>query len=1090
MSEDTLIDKNPRQTAAWKRKLDLLVSLCIIGFVTVVYLLTLSTGVFPGQSASLMATFTGIEPQIAPFHPIWGAIVGFIGKMGTVGMALRLNVFSMIVAIACVGMLYYIVSPVLFLAFDTQMVESKTAVKASVIGGALASLSLAFCVPFWMTATRLHFQVFDLFLILLLTHIFLAYVRTKFSPLIFLLALLFGISIVECLSIATFAPLFVFYSFGIWIRENKVTSSKIFGSLFFFILGLSFCLLVARRFFLTEDITLRNYSGYWPIVTRMVLDQIHLFKAAIPELGWVFVVVCVVLPWLATLAIAVRALNEKREVSFICFHVALTAIAIATVTNTPISRWGIEMANPQGVFPVFLYTMTAMVTGYVAAYWYTQVANRKFLLKAELKRPEVKASIWCGYAFGCLLVVVVALSTVINAFEANGKRGNFADECAKEFLSHLEGREWLITDGMFDNHLRLAAAEKGQTLKLIELQKNDNPIYLRQLRKMVETDPEFDKYDRVRLMNSVDLNVMSFVQDWIACDSNIVDHIAIMNAPDIFVGAGFTVAPNYFCFIGVRDPETIKNEPVLEKYGEFWKRMQRTLAKSRGLNDVVAGYRAEVRRQVGFVANNAGVMLEDFGRDEEAYQVYNIVRQIDPENVSALLNRKEILTRKQKENFHAEDMADVDKELHDFIAGMQYKLSIWSLSRFYGYVRSPVLFAEQGFAWALSGQPGIALAGLEYAANMATTLAARTRTKEAIADVLMKQNDDDKSEEIFNDILDEDPGNERALLGNARININRGSFDKAREWLAKAKDAGVDNASLAIESAALDMAANRPADARIKLTEVTELQPRNLQALGMLAVAMVQMGDYDEVEKKVLPKMESVAGGTANNYLVLITRGQLAFAKGKDHYESARDAFEQAAKIRPGLPVLLEWILRLDFALVDKNAAEDHARQLLRIDRNNSFANYIMGSLMLERGNTEKAEDYLRRSASTSTTPEALNDLAELLRKTGNKSEAETQIRAAIEMSPNFYVLHDTLGGILADLDRLDEAEAAFDEALKLYDGDWRVHLNKAKLLFRKGNFVQAREVVAKIQPHRSDLPQAEQEELAQLVRQLTPGKR
>lgn len=1090
MSEDTLIDRNPRRTAALKRKLDWIVSLCIVGFVAVIYLLTLSKGVFPGQSASLMATFTGIEPQIAPSHPVWGAIVGFLGKMGTVGMALRLNLFSMILAVACVGMLYHIVTSALFAAFDTQQVEARIAVKASVIGAALSSLTLAFCVPFWMTATRLHFQVFDLFFLLVLTHIFLAYARTKFMPLIFLFALLYGVAIVECLSIGLFAPLFVFFAFRIWIRENKVSGANIFGSLFCFIIGLAFYLLVARHFFLTEDITLRNYSGYWPIVTAMIEDQIRIFKASIPELGWVFIVVCVVLPWLATLAIAARALNEKREWSFICFHIALTAIAIATVTNTPISRWGIEMANPQGVFPVFLYALTAMVTGYAGAYWYTLVANRKYLIKRELERPEVKTSIWFGYGLGYLLVVVIALASVINAFEASGKRGAFADECAKELLSHLEGREWLVTDGMFDNHLRLAAAEKGQTLKLIELQKNDNPIYIRQLKKIIENDPEFAKSDRVRLMNAADLNVMSFIQDWIASDSNVVDRIAVMNAPDLLVGAGYTVVPNYFCFIGVKDAEAIKNDPVLEKYGEFWKRMMVTLAKSRGLNDVVAAYRAEVRRQVGFVANNAGVMLEDFGRDEEAYQVYTIVRQIDSENVSALLNRVELLNRKKAEKFHAEDFEAVEKELHDFVAGMKYKLSIWSLSRFYGYVRSPVLFAQLGWTWALSGQPGIALAGLERAADVATTVAARTRAKEAIGDVLMSQNDDEKSEEIFNSILDEDPGNERALLGNVRINMRRGSLDKAREWLTKAKEAGVDNTSLAIESAALDLAANRPEEARVKLTEVTELQPRNLQALGMLAVAMVQMGDFEEVEKKILPKMESVAGGTANNYLVLITRGQLAYSKGKDHYESARDAFEQAAKVRPGLPVLMEWILRLDFMLVDKNAAEEHARQLLKIDRNNSFANYIMGSLMLERGNPEKAEDYLRRSANTSKTPEALNDLAELLRKTGNRAEAETQIRAAIKMAPDFYVLYDTLGGILSDSGRLDEAEEAFAMSLKLFEGDYRIHLNMAKLLFKKGNFVKAREIVAKIQPHRSELPQAEQEELAQLVRQLTPGRK
>ena len=194
------------------------------------------------------------------------------------------------------------------------------------------------------------------------------------------------------------------------------------------------------------------------------------------------------------------------------------------------------------------------------------------------------------------------------------------DECARELLANLNGRPWLVTDGMFDNHLRLEAARIGQPLKLIELQKNDNPVYLRQLKKTIASDPDFADADRIRLQNSADLGAMAFVQDWIKCDSNVIDRIAVMSAPDLLVGAGCAVVPNYFCFIGARDLKSLKDEPVLEKYGDFWKRMRKILAKSRGLNDPIADYRAGVRRQVGFVANNAGVLLEDLGRDEEAYE--------------------------------------------------------------------------------------------------------------------------------------------------------------------------------------------------------------------------------------------------------------------------------------------------------------------------------------------------------------------------------------------------------------------------------------------------------------------------------------
>ena len=1069
-----------------------LMALCgcgVVAIIAIVYLLTLSHGVFPGQSAALIATYTGLEPATLPRHPIWGACVKAIGDLGMDGMALRLNLFSLIISVACAWLFYSLFTKAMLRLIDKVKVPADRAARAATAGGVVATLALAFSVPCWIASTRLHYQIFDLLLLLCLAHLLFLYIRTKALAIMMLSALLFGVAVVECVNIGLFLPLFAFYAMQAWLRDDDFRSYRVFLAILFGLAGASFILIVARGFFLSEDAALRDYTSYWIVVRDMLRESSDSLRAAIPNVGWLFVVVFVVVPFLASLAIAPRALSETRDWSFTFFHIALTAVVIATLTNTPISRWGLELHAPTGALPVFLYALTAMVAGYVVVYWYLIVANRSYVPEQLTGLPNIRAGIWSAHAFGWLSVAIVLFASVINGFEASGRRGVFADECARLLLENLKDRPWLITDGMFDNHLRLEAARNGQPLKLIALQHNDNPVYLRQLKRMIETDPEFDGLDRIRLQNSADLGALTFVQDWIESDSNVVDRIAVMSAPDILVGAGCTIVPNYFCFYGVRDQETLKDMPVLERFEGFWTRMRTILAPSRSLRDPIANYRAAVRRQVGFVANNAGVMLEDLGRDEEAYEVYGVVRQIDPNNVSALLNRVEMLHRKQAEGFHSADRVAVEKELREFVGSMKHKLPIWSLSRVFGYVRSPVLFAQLGWTWALSGQPGMALAGMRRAASVATTLASRTRVRQAMADILLSQNADEESESIYEDILNEDPENQKALISMSRIAARRGAFDKAREWLERAKAAGVDNAAVAMESAALDLAANKPEDARIKLTEVTELQPRNLQAWGMLAVSVIQMHDFDEVEKRILPRMESVAG-TPDNYLIQITRGQLAYTKGRENYRAARDAFERASALRPGLALLQEGILRLDFMLADKQEAEVHARALLRQDRNIGFANYIMGSLMLERGRRDVAEDYLRRSVSSSRSPEALNDLAELLRKTGNYEEAEKQVRAAIDLAPDFYVTYDTLGGVLADTDRLNEAEQAYAKALDIFKDDLRVHLNLAKLLYKKGNLVKAREIVAQINPRRSELPPFEQEELQQLVRDLTPGRK
>ncbi len=276
---------NTSKTAAEhaaKRKMDLFFGLGTVGLVTLVYLLTLSRGVFPGQSASLMALYTGIEPIVAPIHPIWGALVGAIGSLGAAGMALRLNIFSMILAICCVGMLYALFSTLVYGLFDTEKVAEPVARKASVFGATFAALALAFCVPVWITATRLHFQIFDLFLLLLVAHIFLLYIRTKALALLMLSSLLFGAAVVECAPIAFFGPVFILYAFQTWLRNNDFKGYRIFLSILFTIAGLSLYLLAANHFFTHEDITLRGYENYWDVVVQMLRDQMHLFKGSIP----------------------------------------------------------------------------------------------------------------------------------------------------------------------------------------------------------------------------------------------------------------------------------------------------------------------------------------------------------------------------------------------------------------------------------------------------------------------------------------------------------------------------------------------------------------------------------------------------------------------------------------------------------------------------------------------------------------------------------------------------------------------------------------------------------------------------------------
>ena len=1070
------------------RKLKRIVGPVVAAFAALIFLLTISPGVFPGQSAELMAVYSGLEPLVAPSHTIWGAIVGWLASLGAGGLVFRLNFFSLVVGVAGVWLLFDIVATTVASIVERESATPKNAAIASVLGGAGAALALAFSVPFWMCSTRLQYQGFNVLLLLVLIRLLIWYVWNGNTWILMLFSLLCGISMVEALGIAVFLPVFILVVIRYWIAKGEANAGRIFAAAVVGALGLGSAWLIAHHFSLHYDISLRGYKDTWAIVLQIILDQVRLLKEMLPRTGWLNLVILVVVPWLAAGAISRRGLNETREWGIMIMHAAMSVAVVLVMGNASvISPWGVFRST--GVLPVPLMAVNAMTCGYLLAYWYLIVVNSSQVNIDGERSFAQKSSIWFGYVFGILTAVMIPVTSGINALEANGRVGKFVDDCVRELIDSMEGRRWIISDGLFDNHILIEAHRTGKDIRLVELQNNDNKVYLRYLRNVINEDPDFKDLDIGKLENGASLGVISFVQDWLECDPGAIDKMFVISSPDIIVSSKRVVVPHFFCFKAGKDLDSQKGAPFLGPHREFWARMQKTLAKSRGVRDAAEDYRGRIRRQVGFVANNAGVLLEDVGMDEEAFQTYNYVRQLDPENVSALLNLVELLHRKEADGFHTEDKVAIEKSIERMIKDLEgRRLPIWSLSRSFGYVRSPILFTQLGWAWAASGQPGIAISGIERAEQIATTPASRIRAQEARAEVLWRQNDIEGSEDIYEDILKEDSANSRAMISLARVQTRRGSLDKAREWLSKARDNGADKIALAFESATLDLAAARPAEARVKLAEVTDVQPNNIQAWAMLGIAALQMQDYDDVEQRIIPKMISVAG-TSDDYHILVVKGQLLYQRGKD-LVGARDAFERASHLRPGITMLMEWILRLDFILNDKESAEEHARQIMRTNRNNSFANYIMGSIMLYRGRLGEAEDFLRRSVNANTSPEALNDLAELLRMTGNREEAEKRIRAAISIAPDYYIIWDTLGGILADGGDLSGSEEAYLKSLEIFSDDPRVHMNYAKVLLKKGEIVKARELVMKVNAKRSELTPQDQAILDDLKAKVTPGRK
>ena len=1088
------------------RRASFLASVAIAGLAAVLYAFTLADYVFPGDSARLLVQWTGIDSLAFPEYPLWGWFVRLFGGAGALSsVAFRTNVLSLVCGVISA---YLICRLMAFAVWQSISQEDcvKFAKGAALAAGVVSSFAFVFSTAVWQSSTHLEHRIFDVMWALVTMRMVI--VAADRPRLVFPVALLAGVCV--ALGLAE-SPIFVPYSIAVFFAFMLVlvkNGGALYGpaALYLFSVAVGFFVyvkIVAGSFLGSDAAAAANCSSAFDVYLHGLKDALREMRTWFTRPGWLAIVALTILPAVSCVFAAGRSLNNDRRWSQYAFHLAMT-LCVALALATPLSPEAI--VRPWGVSPVATTTLATLVAGYLAAYWY--LLARSPLPTKEYKEDGVEAAIRIGRyaapALGGALLLILVLSAMVNAFNCGRSRGSFADICANEIISTLGDRTWFVTDGTLDDHLRVAAAAAGKELNLICLQRDMNDAYLDELAALV--DKRGLSAGRANLKMSIRLGVLPFIQDWFAGDTNVMAKAAIFGVPDFWYMAERMPVPENVMFGGARDVKSVDGKKLAEGFRTFWARMapilwtERNKEGSRNIancDDPVESLRLQLRRHVGFVGNNLGVFLQDCGLDDEAFGIYELVlNTIDPDNVCTLFNEFEMARAGVKCALGKK--LEIERKLKAIVDDPKRRYVLWSLSRYYGYIRSPEIFARMGYAWARSGQTGNAIAQVQRAIDFVSA-DRQTGLLNMMAAIYASGNQTKKSRAVYEKVLATDASNRDALMGMARLALQSGSTEEARSYLEKAaKTSGGESAG--IEMALLLMMNNDLDRARMEMQKVTDLHPKSLQAWSLLAGVLLQQADHakndaarakimDELENLILPKMEAVSDDP-RDYFVQMTRALVYMRKGPTFRKQARDALVIASMSRPDVSVAGDMILGLDIELDDGEAAERHARTILRRDRHDKLANYVMGSLRLKEGDYSTAETFLRLSVEAEKpVAAALNDLAEVLRRQQRYGEAEKFARDAVKAQPNLYVAWETLGSTLLDQNKdLDEAEKCVEKAIKLSKSeskieDIRMQITLARVQIARGAIDKARTTLRALRKRQSELSNYDRDQFETLVK-------
>ncbi len=1065
-----------------------LAALTLYGWTAVTY-------AFPGVSAAWIAWTAGLDVREVPTHPLLALLGQWVAEVPYFSLALRLNLIAVVAGALTVGLVYKIVWFVIF-----EMMREESAVtnasRNALFGGSVAALAVAVSLPVWQAATRFRPEIFDVAFLLACLHLLTVYARSQKVVWLLLFGVLYGAGVAESPLFIVAAPVAAAFAVIVEWKLSWCRVGRLFASAWLSMLVLVVVHYLSARSFASGKGMAPALHEILPIVLTVLREQYDGLCSMLPQRLWFPVIVLGIGSAGLSFFAAFRTLDNRRTWSLFVLSLVLTVFAILVLFNVPFSPWGVVAA--QGAVPAATYTLAGMGIGLLAASWRALAVLNDPLdvdvpADAESTSDEdvnplsdappvvFAASRGTGLLIVPVLVGMILISGVLNYRLHHADEGAFVDRAADAVLKGLKGRTWVVANGLIDANLLIRAHEWGSEIHLLCPYRVQGQKYKEHVLRTVMADPTFTENAKLRAESLLNFNFHLFIDDLFATDEAIGGKAVCMGLPDIWYGAGFVPVPEQLFFGGVKKLDELKDRDLMTPHQAFWAEWSPFLTAAEGTPQQLSyRHRAALRRHLALLANNLGVTLDDLGRPEQAFDAYQKARSIYPDNISALLNVFEMISR----GHHLELKDAVDQQLRRKVENLRERYPLWSLSRYYGYVRNYELFVKMGWSWALSSSPGSVLAGLRNAYSLQQDDEKTVALTSMMASIYEMRGDYVQSSIEYKRALQRDPKNTFAISGLARLALQRSVVEDARKILQAGEAAGAPKRQLRQDWAALYLVAGDLPRARVLLQEISEEPDASPMALAMLAMVMIEQQDSAAVETKILPRLAKAAEGK-DAYFVQVIQGRVWQSKGKSGYKNARLCFQRAAMIRPDVQALSDVLLMLDVELEDQKSAEAHALSILRQRPDQPYANFIMGSIRLEQGQYGDAETYLRRSTSDALpTLAALNNYAQVLCRIRKLEEAEKVARQAVDRTPGRYEGWATLSFVLAEKGDPDHAAEALARARRINADDTRLSLVDALIAIKRGDPDAADKAIASVR-NESELSVADRRELKNLREEI-----
>lgn len=1022
-------------------------------FTALLYLLTLARAAVVGESAGLLSLHLRLHKFPPMSHFVWGWLIRAVFAIFGKHAALVANGVNALFAALSLTLLYQLVVRV---PRDRTAEENEARVPwepLQCFSGIVAVLFLAVCMPFWIIATRAHPAALDLLLLLTLTWLFVRFVETQRRKILFAFALLYGVGVTEFATLIVLAPIFALaVGLAVWQTGRHRLAATLATAAACFVAGLFPYVIGAVEFRLSPAFAWREFSRMFDVFWFIWREQYREIRYSLPYVGGMLVFLICVLPWIVVAA-PKRAMTRNAVLGSNFFHAVLGLLALAVAYNARLAPWTLFRDRPLLVTP---YLLVASWAGYVAGYWYLFFFQQsRFELKRRARLRAIGRAVYVPVLFVALLIAGAR-----NLAEARGSNALAINRVVRDILSRSgPERAWMITYGTLDDVLAIEAHLQRRPLKLINVRQMGLKSYRRYVASL---------FPEPRLQGLASLGIGPLLTEWLRLVPDVEKKVAVIENADLWYGEGFTPVPRATWFEGERDAEAVNLDALLNEHREFWENEGVVLREAARRSSPSQPWLAWTLLHVSKVANNLGVLCEEFQRLDDAVLCYRAALNLDTNNISAILNWLWLADREKRP-----EKDELQLRAEDLVSRLGTRRRVWALAQQCGYVRAPEAFARRGWVWAMSGKVQAGARELQKAAEAG---APQEQIDLIMAATLAFQDQPEESESIYDKILAENPSNILALFGKLRVVVSRSEFEKAMAIIKQLRDLGAPEDQIAVEEALIELADGNKDAAVELLKKVVEQSPKNVRAWSLLAM----ITDTPAVLNNAIPILKAASRNTPGALWALAV-----IARTKKDFALERNYLEQLIRLQPRHIRALERLLERDVYEANTDDAERRVEQILNLRPDHALANYILGTIQYSRGELAQAEASYRATIEKGGPPAAYNDLAWILQERGNLHEARAFVLEALKADSASPVFNDTAGVIFTKLGDWARAQEHLQKALAAAPERPEIQLHLALLYEQQGLRNEAKRIAEALSARYDELTAEGFDELRKLTERL-----